>query len=106
MANKYGSNYTAAYNDVPRGRPNVGEFGGVVKALFDQLASPVAADVAYMGKLPKGARVLSVSTIGAGSGATVNVAAADSITSETDVTVTIGTSPGATLTLIVMYVVD
>lgn len=107
MANKYGSNYTKAFVNVPAERANAGEYGGKVKVLFDQLVSgAVAADVLYIGKLPKGARILELKSIGAGSGAAFNVAAADIMSAETAITLTIGTSPSDPVSAWVYYIVD
>jgi hypothetical protein len=107
MANKYGVNYTKSYVSVPSELSNIGEVGGVKRVLFDQiLAGAAAADTLYIGKLPKGARVLEVKSIGAGAGAAFNVAPAAQMSAETDVVVTIGAVPSFPISAWVEYVLD
>jgi len=107
MANKHGVNYTKAYVSVPAQLCNIGEVGGVKRVLFDQLlAGGVAADDLFIGKLPKGARVLEVKSIGAGAGAAFNVAPADQMSAETDVKITLGAAPSFPVSAWVEYVLD
>jgi len=63
MTDLYGSNYTKAYVNKPSEKAGKGEYNGHVKILFDEYVVPTAnelatADFIYLGKLPKGARVL------------------------------------------------
>ena len=63
MTDLYGSNYTKAYVNMPSEKAGKGEYNGHVKILFDEYVVPTAnelatADFIYLGKLPKGARVL------------------------------------------------
>jgi len=63
MTDLYGSNYTKAYVNKPSEKAGTGEYNGHVKILFDEYVVPTAnelatADFIYLGKLPKGARVL------------------------------------------------
>jgi predicted Abi (CAAX) family protease len=106
MASIYGSNYTKNYISNPSEQANMGEVGGVKKVLFDQVAAGSAADVLSIGKLPKGARVLEVKSIGAGSGAAFNVAPAAVMSAETEVQVTLGTGPSFPLSAWIEYIVD
>lgn len=107
MAALNGVNYTKNYVSVPAEQANAGEVGGVKRVLFDSyVGTPVAADTLNIGKLPKGARVLELKSVGIGSGASFNVAAGDLISSETIVIVTIGTAPSANPIAWVEYVVD
>ena len=102
-----GVNYANSYTAVPTVRTsNVGDFGGSVKVLIDSKpgAVAVATDTIKIGKLPKGAKVLSVSSIGLGAGGSVNVAAMDLMTDETIVIATVGTGPSATVYAWVTYV--
>jgi hypothetical protein len=116
MAAINGNNY-AKNISVPKEQSNAGEVGGVVKCLFDQYTgTPTAADVLSIGKLPKGARILSVTGIGIGSspswakvdaaGSSSTLAAGDVIASESLVKITIGTTPSANAGGFVQYVVD
>ena len=103
---------------VPKEQSNAGEVGGVVKCLFDAFAgTPTAADVMSIGKLPKGARILSVNSVGAGGaglayakvdslGASTALAAGDVIALESLVKVTIGAAPSLNAGAFVTYVVD
>ena len=106
MAAIYGANYTKNYISNPPEQANMGEVGGVKKVLFDQVAAGAAADVLSIGKLPKGARVLEVKSIGAGSGASFNVAPAAVMSAQTEVQVTLGTGPSFPLSAWVEYIVD
>lgn len=117
MAAINGKNY-AKNISVPKEQSNAGEVGGVVKCLFDQYdGTPTAADVLSIGKLPKGARILSVNSIGLGgaglawakvdaAGSSSTLAAGDVIASESLVKITIGASPSANAAGFVQYVVD
>lgn len=68
MAALNGVNY-ANNISVPAVQSNPGEVGGVVKCLFDSYVGSIsAADVLSVGKLPKGARILSI-TVAAAMGA-------------------------------------
>lgn len=107
MAEKYGVNFTKNYINVPAEQAKAGEVGGVKRVLFDQLLSGgIAADTLKIGKLPKGARILEVKSIGAGTGASFNVSPGDLLSSETEAIVTIGTSPAFPLSAWVEYVID
>lgn len=106
MATIYGDNFQKAYVDVPKGLANMGEYGGVKKVLFDLKAGAVAADVLKIGKLPKGARILELKSVGAGTGAAFNLSAMDVMAAETDLSITIGTSPSATVYAWAEYVLD
>lgn len=61
MATIYGTQYEAAYVDVPASKIQQGDLGGHRRCLyFDHTitAAPTAADVLKLGKLPKGARII------------------------------------------------
>lgn len=117
MAAINGINY-ANNISVPAVQSKPGEAGGVVKCLFDQYdGTPTAADVMSVGKLPKGARVLSIISVGLGSspsyakvltssGSSSTLAAGDLLAGESLIKVTIGTSPSANAGVAVLYVVD
>ena len=116
MAAINGKNY-AKNILVPKEQSNPGEVGGVAKILFDQYdGTPTAADVLSIGKLPKGARILSVTGVGIGgspswakvdsAGASTTLAAGDLLASESLVKITIGSSPSANAAGFVTYVVD
>lgn len=105
MADIYGANYTKAYINNPAEQANMGEYGGVKKVLFDKVAAGAGADVLSIGKLPKGARVLSVNNVG-GNNPVCNVAPADLIAAETIVTFTLGAAPTFPVSAWVEYVVD
>lgn len=92
MANIYGANYTKAYVNAIQEQANAGEYGGAVKVLFDQVAAGAGADVMYVGKLPKGARILRVSNVG-GNNPTFNVAPGALLSAETIITATLGAAP-------------
>ena len=92
MSNIYGANYTKAYVNPIQEQAKAGEYGGSVKVLFDQVAAGAGADVMYVGKLPKGARILSVNNVG-GNNPTFNVAPADLLAAETIITATLGAAP-------------
>lgn len=106
MAALEGANYTNNYSTNPPVRGKAGEIGGVKRVMFDQSAAGVAADTIKLGKLPKGARILNVSSVGAGSGASFNVAAGDLIAAETILTLTVGTSPSLPISGWAEYVID
>ena len=105
MANIYGSNYTKAFINNPAEQANMGEYGGVKKVIFDQVAAGAGADVLYIGKLPKGARVITVGNVG-GNNPTCNVSPAQLISAETAVTFTLGAAPSVPVSAWVEYVVD
>lgn len=119
MAAINGVNY-ANNISVPAVQSKPGEAGGVVKCLFDAyVGTPSAADVLTIGKLPKGARVLSI-TASAGmgaaptfakvvisSGASTALAAGDVLAAESLVKITAaGGTYGANPFVFVLYVVD
>lgn len=61
MANIYGVNHTAQYVTVPSQKFSVGDFGGRVRAIIDQYVPAGAissGDKLYLGKIPKGAKVI------------------------------------------------
>lgn len=105
MANIYGANYTKAYINNPAEQSNMGEYGGVKKVVFDQVAAGAGADVLSIGKLPKGARVLTVGNVG-GNNPVCNVTPAQLISAETIVTFTLGAAPTFPVSAWVEYVVD
>ena len=106
MANIYGQNYTKGYISVPAEMAKIGEVGGVKRVLFDQVVGAAGADVLYIGKLPKGARILEVKSIGCDS-PTFNIAAGAELSADTNVTVTLGAAPSAVLAQAwVEYVID
>lgn len=105
MSDIYGSNYTKAYINNPAEQANMGEYGGVKKVIFDQVATGAGADVLYIGKLPKGARVISVGNVG-GNNPICNVSPAQLISAETAVTFTLGAAPSFPVSAWVEYVVD
>lgn len=99
---------------VPKEQSNAGEVGGGVKVLFDAyVGTPVAADVLSIGKLPKGARILTIVSVGAGTAPTYAkvdslgnssvLAAGDVIAAESLVKVTIGASPSLNAGAFVTY---
>jgi hypothetical protein len=92
MADIYGANYTKAFVNAVQERANAGEYGGSVKIVLDEVAAGAGLDVFYVGKLPKGARVLAISNVG-GNSPTCNVAIGDVMTDETIVTLTLGAAP-------------
>lgn len=100
-----GKNYQKAYVNNPSERPNVGDYGGSVKIILDSSDAGIAADTIKIGKLPKGAKVLKINSIGLGSGGSFNVAPMDLMSAETDVIVTVGTSPSLPISAWVEYVV-
>lgn len=103
-----GVNYKKSYTDVPNDRSyNVGDYGGAMKVLIDSSVGGVAiaADTINIGKLPKGAKVLSVNSIGLGAGGSVNVAPMDLMSAETIVIATVGTGPDASIYVWVEYIV-
>ena len=106
MAALYGDNYTANYISVPQSQAKAGEVGGIKRVLLDQKAGASAADTIALGKLPKGARVLELKSIGAGSGASFNVTAGAILSAETDLVITVGTGPSATVIAWAEYVID
>lgn len=118
MAAINGTNY-ANNILVPRVQTNAGELGGVVKCLFDAyVGTPSGGDVLSIGKLPKGARILSISAwtgMGAAptfakvteAGVSTALAAGDVIASESLVKVTAaGGTYGANPFGFILYVVD
>lgn len=118
MAAINGYNY-AKNISVPKEQSNPGEVGGVVKCLFDAyVGTPAAGDVLSIGKLPKGARILSISASAAmgaaptfakvlADGTSSTLAAGDLLSGESLVKVTAaGGSYGANPFVFVLYVVD
>lgn len=102
---------------VPKVQSKAGETGGVMKVLFDAyVGTPIAADILSIGKLPKGARVLSISASGLGGaptyakvladGTSTTLASGDVLTGESLVKVTVGAGPTANPFVYVTYVVD
>lgn len=105
MSDIYGKNYTKAYINNPAEQANMGEYGGVKKVLFDQVDTGAGADVLSIGKLPKGARVITIGNVG-GNSPVCNVAPADLIAAEKIVTFTLGAAPTFPVSAWVEYVVD
>lgn len=95
MANVSGRNYKKAYESTPTQFYDVGFNGGRVHVLIDDFADAVAADVIKIGKLPKGAKVLSVNHVGMGAAPTFNVTPMQLVTDETLVEITVGATPAA-----------
>lgn len=95
MATVQGRNYKKAYVDLPSGRYDTGFMGGKPVILIDDFTAPVAADVIQIGKLPKGAKIISVNHVGMGTSPVFNVAPMDLLTDETIITVTVGATPSA-----------
>lgn len=64
MATFYGNQYTDAFVDVPADIIRPGDVSGDVKIMFCDFTVPGSApsngDIWYLGKIPKGARVLNV----------------------------------------------
>lgn len=61
MANYYSTNYQKAYVDVPSQKIAPGEQSGDVKVMYAEItgaAEATTSDTIYLGKLPKGARVI------------------------------------------------
>lgn len=107
MAELFGDNYTRAYLSNGEQKANVGDWAGRIRVLLDSKTTVVVADVLSIGRLPKGARVLSVNHIGGGVSPTFNVAPMDVMTAdETIITITIGATPGATVHAWVEYTID
>ena len=108
-----GTNYTNN-TATPKVQSNAGEVGGVKRVLFDQfLVGAVVGDVLSIGVVPKGARILEVKSVNAGTGAAFSVAPAQLITAPATpasnpeiVTLTIGTAPSDPVSAWVEYVVD
>ena len=72
MANFYGANYSKTIA-VPKEFIDFGDVGGEVKCLYDSFtytAAPAQNDLVYIGKLPKGARVIQVIAKAADGGGT------------------------------------
>lgn len=106
MATLFGKNYTKGYINVPSEMANVGEIHGVKRVVYDEADGAIAADTLTFGKIPAGAKLLEVKSIGAGAGASFDVVPGTSITAETNVVLTIGTAPSATVKAWVEYVLD
>lgn len=64
MATFYGNQYTDAFVDVPADMIRPGDVSGEVKVMYCDFTVPGSApsnnDIWYLGKIPKGARVLNV----------------------------------------------
>jgi hypothetical protein len=92
MASKYGSAYTDKFQTVPSVAIAGNKYGGRVRACYDSYtltADLSAADKIYMGKLPKGARVLDVIVAFAdldASGGTIDVGYEYNATGESSLT--------------------
>lgn len=94
MASKYASGYTDKFQTVPSVAIAGNKYGGRVRVCYDSYALTAdlaASDKIYMGKLPKGARVLdvilSVPALGAGTldvGYEYNATGESSLTDDTD----------------------
>lgn len=105
---------------VPKVQSKAGEAGGVLKVLFDAyVGTPSAGDVLTIGKLPKGARVLRITSNGGmgaaptfakvlvSSGSSSTLAAGDVLAGESLVKITAaGGTYGANPFVFVEYVVD
>lgn len=108
MAVLNGRNFKKAYVNVPSERADAGFYGGTPAVLMDDSVgtTPVATDTINIGKLPKGAKVLSVNSVGlGGAGAAVNVAPMDLTTGEFNVIATVGASPTLPISVWILYVV-
>lgn len=73
LTNVYGANYKAAYQDSPQVKTHQGEKGGRVRCLREKFtfdADAAASETVYMGRLPKGAMVLSARMFGPDLGGT------------------------------------
>lgn len=108
MAALDGRNYKKAYVNVPSERADIGSVGGSVVCLWDDSVgeTPVATDTLNIGKLPKGAKIISVVSVGlGGAGAAVNVTPAELTTDEKIVIATVGAAPTLPITVMVTYTV-
>jgi hypothetical protein len=92
MTDIFGVNHTKEFINVPSERAAAGEVNGRVKCLFDEVAAGAGLDVLFIGKLPKGARILRCSNIG-GNSPTFNVSPGAKLSAETTVSVTLGAAP-------------
>lgn len=61
MANLYGANYTNEFRNVPSQKANVGDISGRKRVLIDQYVAGALSngDIIFLGKLPKGAKILN-----------------------------------------------
>lgn len=79
MASKYGVEYTNVTQDVPSEKAPANKWGARLRCVYDTYALSAdlaAGDKIYMGKLPKGARVIDVQCSFAdldGSGGTIDI---------------------------------
>ena len=106
MAEKYGKNYTKAFINTIKEKANVGDWAAKMRLLYDEQDGVLEADTMLIGKLPKGARVLSVNHVGAGTSPSFNVSPTQVMADETIVIVTVGATPAATVKAWVEYTVD
>lgn len=95
MATVQARNYKKAYVDEPSQMYDIGFNGGTVHVLIDDIQAPTAADVVEIGKLPKGAKILSVNHIGFGTSPVFNISPMDLLTEITKIEVTVGATPSA-----------
>jgi hypothetical protein len=75
MANYYSNQYQDAYVDQPSEKLDVGYMGAVIRRFYAEYTKPTGAellttDVLYLGKLPKGARVIDGRVVGETDGTT------------------------------------
>ena len=106
MAEKYGKNYTKAFINTIKEKANVGDWAARIRMLYDEQDGVLEADTMLIGKLPKGARVVSVNHVGAGTSPAFNVSPTEVITAEKTVIVTVGATPSVTVKAWVEDTVD
>jgi hypothetical protein len=106
MANINGANYEKEFNSDPSQPANIGEYGGKVKVMLDSFSGAAGSDVVYFGKIPVGAKVLSVDHIGAGTAPVFNVAKGDKILATQDLICTLDGDASASGQLFCQYVLD
>jgi hypothetical protein len=73
LTNVYGNNYNDAYVESPQTKIHQGERGGRVKVMYESFtfdADGAASETVYLGRLPKGAKVLSARVFGPDLGGT------------------------------------
>jgi hypothetical protein len=106
MADVYGSNYQKEFVNIPSEQGAIGEMGGKVKAAFDSFSGASGGDDVYFGKIPAGARILSLNEIGGGTAPSFNVAVGDKISSEQDLICTLDADAAASGSCWVEYLLD
>jgi hypothetical protein len=84
MADINGKNYAKEFVNIPSEQADIGEYGGKIRIILDEWSGAAAGDDIYFGKIPPGAKILSLSHSGGGTAPTFSHSPLDKIGSSSE----------------------